>query len=155
MTKPRTLTLPIGSVKPNPDNPRVIKDENFKKLVQSIKDFPEMADVREIVVNKDHLILGGNMRYLAMKEAGWTEVPVRIVDWSEAKQKEFIIKDNISGGEWDWEAIANQYELEELEAWGLETSKDERLNDNKEVDPESLLNEGTVECPRCHFAFEP
>lgn len=115
-----TQILHISEVKENPDNPRVIKDKKFKQLVQSIKDFPEMAKVRELVLNLDHIILGGNMRFKAMKEAGWKEVPVRIVDWSPEKQREFIIKDNVSGGEWDWESLANQFEAEELEEWGLD-----------------------------------
>lgn len=114
------MKLKISEVKVNPDNPRIIKDEKYQKLVQSLKDFPEMSEVREVVVNKDHVILGGNMRFKAMQEAGWKEVPVKIVDWPEEKQKEFIIKDNASFGEWDWDAIANQYELEDLEAWGID-----------------------------------
>lgn len=149
------MKLPISDIKPNPSNPRLIKDDAFKKLVQSLKDFPEMAEVREVVVNKDHVILGGNMRYKAMKEAGWTEVPVKVVDWPEEKQREFIVKDNVSGGEWDWDVLANEWEMEELDAWGLELPIPESINDNKEVDPESLLAEGTVECPRCKFQFEP
>lgn len=114
------MKLALKEIKPNPNNPRFIKDEKFQKLVQSLKDFPEMADVREIVVNKDHVILGGNMRYKAMLEAGWKEAPVRVVDWSEEKQKEFIVKDNVSGGDWDYDVLANQYDLEELDAWGLD-----------------------------------
>lgn len=126
------MKLKLSEIKPNPDNPRVIKDEKFTKLVQSLKDFPEMADVREIVVNKDHVILGGNMRFKAMKAAGWTEAPVRVVDWPEDKQKEFVIKDNVSGGEWDWDAVANQYELEDLDAWGVDLP--EALTSEKEVE---------------------
>lgn len=116
----KTTTLKISEIKPNPDNPRVIKDDAFKKLVQSIKEFPEMIEAREIVVNTDMVILGGNMRFRALKEAGVTDVPVKIVDWSEDKQREFVIKDNVSGGEWDYDMLANQYELEELSAWGLD-----------------------------------
>lgn len=114
------MKLPISQIKSNPNNPRTIRDDNFKKLVQSLKDFPEMADVREIVVNKDHVILGGNMRFKAMKEAGWTEAPVKIVDWPEDKQREFIIKDNVSGGEWDWDNLANDWDAELLDSWGLD-----------------------------------
>lgn len=114
------MKLPIADIKPNPDNPRFIKDNKFDKLVQSLKDFPEMAEVREVVINKDNIILGGNMRYKAMQAAGWTEVPVKIVDWPEAKQKEFIIKDNVLGGEWDTEALANLYDLEDLKVWDVE-----------------------------------
>jgi site-specific DNA-methyltransferase (adenine-specific) len=110
----------LSSIKPNPSNPRLIKDDKFHKLVQSLKDFPEMASVRPIVVNQDMVILGGNMRFKAMKEAKWKEVPVQVVDWDEAKQREFIIKDNVGFGEWDWDDLANNWDAEELEAWGLD-----------------------------------
>lgn len=110
----------ISEIKLNPNNPRLIKDDKFKKLVQSIKDFPEMLNIRPIVVNKDMIILGGNMRFRACKEAGIKEIPVIITDLSEEKQREFLIKDNTSGGEWDWDMIANEWDTEELEAWGLD-----------------------------------
>ena len=110
----------ISDVKLNPNNPRLIKDDKFKKLVQSIKDFPEMLDIRPIVVNKDMIILGGNMRYRACKEAGIKEIPVIITDLSEDKQREFLIKDNTSGGEWDWDMLANEWNVEELQEWGLD-----------------------------------
>jgi len=110
----------IGLVKANPNNPRVIKDDKFKKLVPSIRDLPEMADVRPLVVNQDMVVLGGNMRLKAMKEAGWTEVPIIQVNWDEDKQRQFIIKDNLSGGEWDWEMLANQWDSTELADWGLD-----------------------------------
>jgi len=113
-------TLKPEQIKTNPDNPRIIKDDNFKKLVQSLKDFPEMATVREVVVNTDHMILGGNMRFKAMIEAGWKEIPVKVVDWSAEKQREFIIKDNIESGEWDFDMLANEWETEQLNAWGLD-----------------------------------
>ena len=110
----------IQNVKLNPNNPRIIKDDKFKKLVQSIKDFPEMLNIRPIVVNKDMIILGGNMRYKAAKEIGLKEIPVTIADLTEDQQREFLIKDNTSGGEWDWEVLANEWNSEELEAWGLD-----------------------------------
>ncbi|MEY3499640.1 MAG: hypothetical protein RL308_1309 [Bacteroidota bacterium] len=110
----------LSEVKLNPNNPRIIKDDKFKKLVQSIKDFPEMLNIRPIVVNQDMIILGGNMRYKACKEAGLKEVPIIITDLSEDKQREFLIKDNTSGGEWDWEVLANEWDSEQLEAWGLD-----------------------------------
>ena len=112
--------MKISDIKPNPQNPRTIKDDNFKKLVQSIKDFPEMLDARPLVLNKDNVILGGNMRFKASKEAGLKEVPVKTVDWSEEKQREFIIKDNISGGDWDWDQLANEWDVEQLDEWGLD-----------------------------------
>jgi len=113
--------IPISKVRPNSDNPRYIKEEKFKKLVQSLKDFPEMANARPIVVNTEMVALGGNMRLKAMQEAGWSEVPVKIVDWSEEKQREFIIKDNVGFGEWDWDELANTWDAEELNEWGLDT----------------------------------
>jgi len=110
----------IQEVKLNPNNPRLIKDDKFKKLVQSIKDFPEMLNIRPIVVNQDMIILGGNMRYKACKEAGLKEVPIIIADLTEAQQREFLIKDNTSGGEWDWEVLANEWNAEQLADWGLD-----------------------------------
>lgn len=114
------MKLALGEIKENPTNPRIIKDEAFKKLVKSVKEFPEMLDARPLVLNKDHVILGGNMRFKAAKEAGIKELPVKIVDWSKEKQEEFIVKDNVSGGEWDWDELANQYEASQLEEWGLD-----------------------------------
>ena len=113
------IKVKVDKVKSNPKNPRLIKDDKFKKLVKSIKDFPEMESVRPIVVNKDMVILGGNMRYKAMIECGYKEVNVEVVDWSEEKQNEFIIKDNVGFGEWEWEMVANEWDMKQLEDWGL------------------------------------
>jgi ParB-like chromosome segregation protein Spo0J len=111
----------ISEVKANPNNPRIIKDDKFAKLVQSIKDFPKMLEIRPIVVNSDMIVLGGNMRLRACKEAGLKEVPIIMAeDLTEEQQKEFIIKDNVSGGEWDWNMLANDYEAEDLDKWGLD-----------------------------------
>jgi len=123
MARPKYITeiVNIKEVKNNPNNPRLIKDDKFKKLVQSIKDFPEMLNIRPIVVNEHMIILGGNMRYKACLEAGLKEVPIIKVDsLSAKKQREFIIKDNVSGGEWDWDMLANEWETNELENWGLD-----------------------------------
>jgi hypothetical protein len=113
-------TLKTTAIKPNPDNPRVIRDEQFKKLVASINEFPEMLDARPIVVNPDHVVLGGNMRLRACIEAGLKEVPVYVASWEEAKQKQFIIKDNVAYGEWDWDELGNTWNPEELAEWGLD-----------------------------------
>ena len=110
----------IAEVKPNPNNPRLIKDDKFKKLVKSIQEFPDMLNVRPIVVNTDMVVLGGNMRLKAIKEAGIKEINVDIVDWNEQQQKEFIIKDNASFGEWAWDDLANNWDAEELSDWGLD-----------------------------------
>ena len=110
----------ITEVIANPNNPRLIKDDKFKKLVKSIQEFPDMLNVRPIVVNKDMIVLGGNMRLKAIKEAGIKEINVDIVDWNEQQQKEFIIKDNASFGEWAWSDLANNWDSEELTDWGVE-----------------------------------
>jgi ParB-like chromosome segregation protein Spo0J len=117
----QVIKVKISDVKSNPNNPRIIKDDKFAKLVQSIKDFPEMLDIRPIVVNNDMVVLGGNMRLKACKEAGIKQVPIiKAENLSEEQQKEFIIKDNVSGGEWDWEMLANEWDSEQLEDWGLD-----------------------------------
>jgi len=116
-----TKKVKISEIKPNPNNPRIIKDDKFKKLVNSINEFPEMLEIRPIVVNSEMIVLGGNMRLKACKEAGLKEVPIIIADnLTEEQQKEFIIKDNVSGGEWDWEVLANEWDAEKLEEWGLD-----------------------------------
>lgn len=114
----------ISEVKVNPNNPRLIKDDKFKKLVKSIKEFPEMLDIRPIVLNQEMIILGGNMRYKACVEAGIKEVPVIITNLSEEQQKEFLIKDNVSGGEWDWDMLANEWNTDDLKEWGLDLPLD-------------------------------
>jgi len=128
----------ISKVKTNPNNPRVIKDDNFKKLVQSVKDFPKMLKIRPIVVNDDMIVLGGNMRLKACKEAGLKEVPIiKASELTEDEQKQFIIKDNVSGGEWDWEMLASEWDGEQLEEWGLDVPTfmiDDTINDIDEVD---------------------
>lgn len=117
----KTETVKIGNVKSNPNNPRVIKDDNFRKLVNSIKEFPKMLKIRPIVVNDDMVVLGGNMRLKACKEAGLKEVPIiKASDLTEDEQRQFIIKDNVSGGEWDWAMLTSEWDTEKLEEWGLE-----------------------------------
>jgi DNA modification methylase len=111
----------INKVKPNENNPRLIKDSKFKKLVKSIKEFPEMLKLRPIVVNSDMVVLGGNMRLKACKEAGLKEVWILKADeLTEEQQKEFIVKDNVGFGEWDWDILANEWDNQKLEDWGLE-----------------------------------
>ena len=122
----------ITEIKANPNNPRILKDDKFKKLVTSIEKFPEMADVRPIVVNMDMVVIGGNMRLRAMKEVGWKEAPVQMVDWTEEQQKEFIIKDNLGYGEWDWDDLANNWDEQELTDWGLDIPDFNKGIDNEE-----------------------
>jgi hypothetical protein len=134
----------IKQVLPNPDNPRFIKDYKFEKLVKSIKEFPQMLDLRPIVVNQDMIVLGGNMRLKACEEAGLTEVPIIFADnLTPDQEKEFIIKDNSSFGEWDWDLLANEWDLQDLEDWGLEIpnldDEVDELEDGEEIElPQSV-----------------
>lgn len=135
----KTERVKISNVKTNPNNPRLIKDDKFKKLVRSIKEFPEMLQIRPIVVDKDNIVLGGNMRLRACKEAGLKEVYIVKADQlTEKQQREFIIKDNVGFGEWDWDDLANEWDVDELEEWGLdlplileEPSLDELIGEEK------------------------
>ena len=117
--------IKLSTIKPNPNNPRLVKDDKFLKLVESIKQFGEkMMPLRPMVVDENNILLGGNMRYKALKELNYKEVPESWIkqasDLTEEEKKEFIIKDNIGFGIWDWDALANEWDAEELEAWGLD-----------------------------------
>jgi ParB-like chromosome segregation protein Spo0J len=137
----KAIKTKLSEVKLNPNNPRLIKDENFKKLVQSIKDFPEMLEIRPIVVNADMVILGGNMRFKACKEAGLKEVPIIVANnLTEEQQREFLIKDNVSGGEFDW-SLLSEWDTEQLEDWGLEIKSFETETDYSEKNKELDLND--------------
>ncbi len=146
--------LPIQSVVPNPENPRVLKDDRFAKLKQSIADFPEMLRKRPLVVvkvgRKKHMVLGGNARLKACVELGLNEVPViHADDWSEEQRKQFIIKDNVNYGDWDWESLANVWNTDELKDWGLEVKEfeatpDYALLDDTSVDTTIQTMEGGV-----------
>jgi hypothetical protein len=111
----------VSEIKLNPRNPRSIRDHKFKKLVKSIKDFPEMLEMRPLVVDEDMVILGGNMRFKALCEAGLNQVHViQLLGLSKEKKDEFVIKDNASYGEWDWDALANNFDDVKLGDWGLD-----------------------------------
>jgi len=111
----------IGDIKMNPNNPRTIKDDKFRQLVKSITEFPKMLELRPIVVNDDMIVLGGNMRLKACKEAGLTEIPViKASELTDEEQRQFIIKDNVGYGEWDFSMLKNDYSTDELEDWGLD-----------------------------------
>lgn len=130
----------INSIKTNPKNPRLIKDDKFKKLVNSIKEFPQMLELRPIVVDENNIILGGNMRHKACIEAGLKEVYiVQAKDLTEQQKDEFIVKDNVGFGEWDWDILANEWDTEKLTDWGLDLPLDvsvqelEAEEDNYEI----------------------
>jgi hypothetical protein len=114
--------LKISQLKENTSNPRLIKGDKFKKLVKSIKEFPEMLELRPIVVDENMVVLGGNMRLKACKEAGLKEVWIEVAEnLTEAQKKEFIIKDNVGFGEWEWDILANEWDAMDLTEWGLDT----------------------------------
>ena len=130
--------LKTKDIKPNPNNPRIIKDDKFAKLVQSIKDFPEMLELRPIVIDADNIVLGGNMRLKALTELGVKEVPViKAEDLTEDQKRQFIIKDNVGFGEWEWDILANEWDEKELNEWGLDLwqpSEDEEEQPKEEKD---------------------
>jgi DNA modification methylase len=128
---------PLAQIKANPNNPRTIKDAKFKRLVESIRTFPKMLELRPIVVNDDMIVLGGNMRLKACKEAGIKEVPViKASDLSEDEQRQFIIKDNVGFGDWDWDMLANEWDVAELDEWGMDLPKD--LFKTAEIDQDEV-----------------
>ena len=116
----------ISKVKGNPSNPRIIKNDKFKKLVKSIQEFTEMLKLRPIVVDEDFMVLGGNMRLKASKEAGLSEVWIDIAEGlTEEQKKEFIVKDNVGFGEWEWDMLANEWDSVQLAEWGLDVWQNE------------------------------
>ena len=120
----KVLKVKISQIKTNPKNPRLIKDDKFKKLVKSIQEFPQMLELRPIVVDENNIVLGGNMRLKACIEVGLKEVfIVKAEDLTEKQKNEFIVKDNVGFGEWDWDILANEWDTEQLTNWGLDTLK--------------------------------
>jgi ParB-like chromosome segregation protein Spo0J len=138
----------INEIKPNPNNPRIIKDNKFKQLVKSIQDFPQMLELRPIVIDENNMVLGGNMRLKACIEAGMTDVPViHANNLSEEKKKEFIVKDNVGYGEWDWDILANEWDTQELTDWGLDIPNfnTEGFSDkNKELSLDDVTDSMTI-----------
>jgi hypothetical protein len=142
--------MKISKIKSNPNNPRIIKDDKFKKLVKSLTEFPEMMSKRPLVcvtdVDGKLYPLGGNMRLKALQEIGHKEIPdewVQMADeWTEEQRREFVIKDNVGFGEWDWDDLANNWDTEKLQDWGLDIPNFDNPVDysdkNKEIDIESL-----------------
>ncbi len=152
------MNVPIGQLKPNPTNPRVLRDDKFAKLKASLQSFPDMLNKRPIVAVTDTdgklMVLGGNMRLRACMDLKLKEVPVILADeWTEEQRREFIIKDNVGFGEWDWDQLANEWDAIELADWGLDIPK---VPDFEPVgmDEQPRLDEKTpIECPKCGHEF--
>jgi len=156
----KTEKIKISKIKRNPNNPRLIKDNKFHKLVKSIKEFPEMLDIRPIVVNEEMIVLGGNMRLKACQEAGLKEITViKASELSENQQREFIVKDNVGFGEWDWDMIANEWDNEMLDDWGLSlpifqdsmSNTDDYNGSNPELELDNFMN---AEVKRLYLAYD-
>lgn len=154
-------SVKLSEIKSNPNNPRIIKDDKFRKLVNSIQEFPKMLEIRPIVVNSDMIVLGGNMRLKACKEAGLKEVPIIFADdLTEDEQKQFIIKDNVGFGEWDWDMLANEWEPELLNEWGLEvpnwgeTPDYDILDDEEAADQLEDMTSGVKRAIQIEFDLE-
>jgi ParB-like chromosome segregation protein Spo0J len=152
------MIVPINKIKPNPKNPRTIKDERFEKLKKSIQDFPDMLNKRPLVCFTDtdgkFVVLGGNMRLKAAKDLGLKELPIILADeWTEEQKAEFLIKDNVGFGEWDWNELNTDWDTEQLNEWGLDVPRflniDEILNE-EQIDEEIKTNN---QCPKCGYEF--
>jgi ParB-like chromosome segregation protein Spo0J len=139
--------VPIVDIKANPKNPRTIRDDAFQKLVKSIREFPAMLELRPLVLNADGVVLGGNMRLRACQAAGLTEVPVVFASaLTEEQQREFIIKDNVGFGEWEWEVLASEWDVSQLAEWGLEVPDAiDTMDDGEEIEIEQSVQ---LEPPR-------
>ena len=134
--------MKLSELKTNPKNPRLIKDDKFRKLVKSIHDFPQMMELRPIIVDENNVIQGGNMRFKALKELGYKEIPDNWVkhgkDLTTEQWQEFVIKDNVGFGEWDFEQLANEWDSEKLEEWGLDV---EILDGEKLIAKQEVLKD--------------
>jgi ParB-like chromosome segregation protein Spo0J len=140
--------MKTSQLKSNPNNPRLIKDDKFKKLCTSIEQFPKMMELRPIIIDENNIILGGNMRFNALKHLGYKELPAEWVkqasELTEEQKQEFIVKDNVGFGEWDWDILANEWDAEKLEEWGLELPVFDYSDKNKEIDIDGLDTEMVI-----------
>jgi hypothetical protein len=128
--------VPMGQIQMNPENPRTITKQKFAKLKKSIKDFPDMLYKRPLIIDEDGVVLGGNMRLLALKDLRYKEVPaMRAIGWTEEQKREFVVKDNVGFGDWDWDELANGWDEDKLNDWGLEVPV---LNEQAEIDEQEL-----------------
>ncbi len=143
-------TVKISEPKPNEHNPRYINKANFKKLVNSLKEFPKMLEVRPLVVDENMIVLGGNMRLKALIEAGFKEVLIhQVLDWTDDEKNQFIIKDNSSFGSWDWEILANEWNMQKIVDWGVDLPK-EMFAENDDPIQQNTQEEIPKEiCPTC------
>ena len=136
-------SIATSKLRTSPSNPRAIRENKMEQLMRSIAEDPELMEARPLIVNDRMEVLAGNQRLRACVALGWPEVPCIVVDWDEAKQKRAMIKDNVSAGEWDWDALGNEWEATDLQDWGLEIPFD--------ADPaeETEQTEEPKQCKHC------
>ena len=147
----------IKDIRINPNNPRYIKDDRYQKLKKNLKEFPKMMKLRPIIIDDNSMIIGGNMRYLAMIDLGYKEIPegwvVKASELTEEERRQFTILDNVPFGDWDYDILANEWDIEKLKDWGIELPEigniEETINE-KEVD-ENIKTEN--ECPKCGYKW--
>lgn len=152
MNLPEIKMVNIDEIHKNPNNPRIIRDKNFKDLVKSIKSFPEMLSLRTVVVDENMEILGGNQRYEACKSLKYKQIPIMIAnDLTEEQKKEFAIKDNLQNGDWDWKKLTCDWDAIKLDDWGLELIKTDALDLDAETNENKKVKHT---CPKCGFQWE-
>jgi DNA modification methylase len=141
--------MKLKDIKPNPNNPRVLRDDKFQKLKQSITEFPKMLSLRPMVIDENNVVLGGNMRLRALQELGFNEIDEawvkRSSDLTEEEKKRFIIADNVAFGEWDWDTLANDWDVVDLEAWGLDIPQFETVEELEASEDDYEVPEGGIE----------
>jgi DNA modification methylase len=141
--------MKLKEIKPNPNNPRVLRDDKFQKLKQSITEFPKMLSLRPMVIDENNVVLGGNMRLRALQELGFTDIDEgwvkRSSDLTEEEKKRFIIADNVAFGEWDWDTLANDWEVVDLEKWGLDIPQFDTVEELEASEDNYEVPEGGIE----------
>jgi len=141
--------MKLKDIKANPNNPRVLRDDKFAKLKQSISEFPKMLSLRPMVIDENNMILGGNMRLRALQDLGYTEINdawvKRSSDLTEEEKQRFIIADNVAFGEWDWDTLANDWEVVDLEAWGLDIPQFDTVEELEASEDDYEVPEGGME----------
>ena len=142
--------MQLSDIKPNPNNPRFIRDEKYKKLVQSLKDFPKMLELRPMVIDENNIVLGGNMRLKALQELGHKEIPEawfkRAKELTDKEKERFIIADNLPFGEWDMDILANEFDSDDLKEWGFDIDKNKNTLAAEEI--EGLEQSIQIEPPK-------
>ena len=141
----------INDIYPNIENPRQVNEVKFIKLKKSIQDLPQMLKLRPLIIDENNIILGGNMRYRALVELGYKEVYVmKTTELTEEQKKEFIVKDNLSFGDWDYDLLANAWDSVELEIWGLDVWQNEDdIIAHEEPEPEPEPKKDKIVCALC------